>query len=161
MKYDLSVRQAAIDLFEQGCGDKSAASVLGLPEATVGEWLYTYRALGKEALFVTTHISYSYDLKVATARDVIERGMSKPEVMEKYGIASMSPLGSWCRKYREGGPDALLPKPKGRKPKPDKPVYASREEELEARVMELELELEIQKRINALADEIEQKSHRR
>ena len=110
---------------------------------------------------MTTHKSYSYDLKVAAARDVIERGMSKPEVMEKYGIASMSPLGSWCRKYREGEPDALLPKPKGRKPKPDKPVYASREEELEARVMELELELEIQKRINALADEIEQKSHRR
>ena len=161
MKYDLSVRQAAIGLFERGCGDKSTASALGLPENTVEKWLYTYRALGKEALFVTTHKSYSHDLKVEAARDVLEHGISKQEVMEKYGIASLSALEDWCRKYKKGGPDALLPKPKGRKPKPSKPIYASREEELEARVMELELELEIQKRINALADEIEQKSHRR
>lgn len=35
------------------------------------------------------------------------------------------------------------------------PEFSSREEELEARVRELGLELEIQKRINALADEIE------
>ena len=65
------------------------------------------------------------------------------------------PLERWCSAYREGGPDALLPKPKGRPRKPGKPAYASREEELEARVRELELELEIQKRINALADGLE------
>ena len=57
-------------------------------------------------------------------------------------------------------PDALLPKPKGR-PKKTEPVFASREEELEARVRELELELEIQKRINALAEEIERKRQTR
>ena len=110
---------------------------------------------------MATRKSYSHDLKVEAARDVLEHRISKQEVMEKYGIASLSALEDWCRKYKKGGPDALLPKPKGRKPKPSKPIYTSREEELEARVMELELELEIQKRINALADEIEQKSHRR
>ena len=36
--------------------------------------------------------------------------------MKKYGIASLSPLNSWVRKYREGGPEALRPKPKGRPP---------------------------------------------
>ena len=83
--------------------------------------------------------------------------MTRPDVLAKYGLASLSPLESWCRAYRDGGPDALLPKPKGRPRKPVKPEYASREEELEARVRELELELEIQKRINALADGIGRK----
>ena len=110
---------------------------------------------------MTTHKKYSHELKVAAARDVVENGMTRPDVMAKYGIASISPLESWCRAYRGGGPDALLPKPKGRPRKPGKPEYASREEELEARVRELELELEIQKRVNALADGIGRKSHRR
>lgn len=152
MRHGSELRKEAATLFDAGYAEKSAAHRLGLPVRTVGKWLYTYRALGKEALLVTKHKSYSYETKLAAARDVVDGGATKPETMERHGIASLSPLESWCRAYREGGPEALLPKPKGRKPKPEKPVYASREEELAARVRELELELEIQKRINALAD---------
>lgn len=155
MLRDRSLRETAVDLFEEGFGYKGTAAKLGLSANTVRKWLYTYRAVGKEALFVTTHKEYSHELKVAAARDVAEGGLSWVEVMEKHGIASLTPLKNWCRLYREGGPDALLPKPKGRKRKPDEPVYANRVEELEARVRELELELEIQKRINALADGLE------
>lgn len=161
MRHDLSIRKAAAGLFEEGHGFEYVAGQLGLAHNTVRKWLYTYRSRGKEALLVTTHKKYSYELKLAAARDVIEGGMTKAEVMAKHGIASLTPLEGWCRAYREGGADALLPKPKGRPRKPAAPVYASREEELEARVRELELELEIQKRINALADEIERNSHRR
>ena len=161
MRYNDLTRRKAAELFEAGAGGKGVASTLRMPEGTVRKWLYTYRALGKEALFVTSHKKYDHGLKVAAARDVVDKGMTLPEVMAKHGIASLTPLKNWCRAYREGGPDALLPKPKGRPRKPDEPVYASREEELEARVRELELELEIQKRINALADEIERRSHRR
>ena len=151
----MSVRQAAADLLSRGAGEKRVAAALGIPEKTAERWQYTYRALGKGALFVTTHKKYGHGLKVAAARDVVERGMTKPDAMAKHGVASITALERWCRAYREGGPDALLPKPKGRPRKPERPSYASREEELEARVRELELELEIQKRINALADGLE------
>ena len=161
MKHDSLTRRKAAELFERGVGNKGVASALQVPEKTARKWQYTYRALGKEALFVTAHKKYSHELKVAAARDVVENGMTKPDVMAKYGIASLTPLENWCRSYREGGADALLPKPKGRPRRREAPTYASREEELEARVRELELELEIQKRINALADEIERRSHRR
>lgn len=161
MRHGPDLRAEAVALFELGFGERSAARRLGLSVRIVKKWLYTYRAVGKEALLVEKRKSYSYETKLAAARDVVDRGATKPETMEKYGIASISPLERWCRDYRDGGPDALLPKPKGRSRKPEEPVYASREEELEARVRELELELEIQKRINALADEIERKSHRR
>ena len=161
MVHDRALREKAIERFDAGFGYESTAHELGLPVGTVMKWRYTYGALGKEALFVTSHKKYSHELKVATARDVVERGMTLADAMAKHGIASLTPLKNWCSAYREGGPDALKPKPKGRPRKPDKPAYASREEELEARVRELELELEIQKRINALADEIERRLHRR
>lgn len=154
------LRKKAVAYFEHGHGYKAVASHLGLPRDSVRQWLYTYNSLGKEALFVREKKFYNYDLKLAAVRDVIENGMTKSCVMQKYGIKSKTPLESWCRLYRKGGPDALLPKPKGR-PKAQPPVYATREEELEARIKELELELEIQKRINALADEIEQRRQTR
>ena len=161
MVHDRALREKAIERFDAGFGYESTAHELGLPVGTVMKWRYTYGALGKGALFVTSHKKYSHELKVAAARDVVERGMTLADAMAKHGIASLTPLKNWCSAYREGGPDALKPKPKGRPRKPDKPAYASREEELEARVRELELELEIQKRINALADEIERRLHRR
>ena len=156
----MDVRAEAVRCFEMGFADKFVGKLLGIPHGTVKNWLYAYRALGKEALFVTGHRTYSHDLKVEAAKAVIEGRMTKPEVMEAYGLKSRTQINTWCRLYREGGPDALLPKPKGR-PKKTEPVFASREEELEARVRELELELEIQKRINALAEEIERKRRTR
>lgn len=137
-----------------GFADKAVGKMLGIPHDTVRRWLYAYRALGKEALFVTEHRTYSHALKVNAAKAVIEGEMTKPEAMAAYGPKSKTQIDTWCRLYREGGADALIPKQKGR-PKKSEVYFASREEELEARVRELELELEIQKRINALADEIE------
>lgn len=159
MKWSKALRGQAIELFEYGYADKAVADRLNLPSETVRKWYYTYRALGKEALFMTKHKTYSPEVKAAAARDFLEDGLSKVEIMRKHGIASKSALDRWIRLYRERGPQALEPKPKGR-PKGQPAVYANREEELEARVRELELELEIQKRINALADEIEQRRHR-
>lgn len=155
MKHGVDARAEAVRYFEMGFADKIVGRLLGIPHSTVKRWLYAYRALGKEALFVTTHRKYDHETKVRAARAVIEGRMTKPEAMEAFGLKSSTQINAWCRLYREGGPDALLPKPKGR-PKKSGPIFSSREEELEARVRELELELEIQKRINALAEEIEQ-----
>lgn len=153
MKHSMDARAEAVRYFDLGYAEKAVASRLGLPVRTVNNWLYTYRALGKEALFVTKHRKYSLEEKVAAARSVVEGLTTKPEAMAAFGIKSRTQIDTWCRLYREGGPDALLPKPKGRPKKPAR-AFSNREEELEARVRELELELEIQKRINALADEI-------
>lgn len=152
----MEIRAEAVRYFDMGFAEKAVGGILGIPQTTVKRWLYTYRALGKEALFMAKRKTYPYDLKVEAARAVVEEGMPKPEAMATYGLKSKTQIDTWCRLYREGGPDALLPKPKGR-PRGPKPEFRSREEELEARVRELELELEIQKRISALADGIERK----
>jgi transposase-like protein len=148
-------------MFEQGLGYKSVARRLGCPPKAVKQWQYTFRAGGREALLVRKKTSYSHDLKIYAVRDFLEGGLSKPEIMEKYGIVSLTPLEAWVRKYRAGGPEALAPKPKGRRRRREPVVFESREEELLARIQELELELAIQKRINALADGNEHKRHDR
>ena len=161
MRWDLATRQEAIHLFELGYGYKAVGTSLGCPPEAVRKWLYTFRAGGKEALLVGENRTYSQELKIAAVRDFLEEGVSKPAIMEKYGVLSLSPLVKWIGLYREGGPDALAPKPKGRRRRAVPPVFESREEELQARIQELELELAIQKRINALADGSGRKRHER
>lgn len=161
MRWDLSTRQEAIRLFDLGFGYKAVGTRLGCPPATVRKWLYTFRVGGKEALLMREQRSYSQELKIAAVRDFLNEGLSKPEIMEKYGILSRTPLERWIKKYREGGPDALAPKPRGRRRRRGPLVFESREEELLARIQELELELAIQKRINALADESAQRRRSR
>lgn len=82
---------------------------------------------------------YSYETKVAAARAVADEGATVPEAMARFGIASASPLRKWARAYREEGPEALRPRPKGR-PKGAKAASGpmTREQELERRVRKLE-----------------------
>lgn len=153
----LDERIRAADMFGLGHGFEAVASALGVHRSTALKWQYAYRATGKEGLLSANKKAYTQQEKLEAVRLLLDEGLSKSEVMERMGIKSLTALERWVRDYRAGGPDALAPKPKGRRPKPDKPVYASREEELEARVRELELENAILKRINALADEIERR----
>lgn len=150
----------AIELLDAGWGDRAIASHLDLHRSTARKWAYAYRALGKEGLSDMRARNYSQEEKLEAVRLFLDEGLSKPQVMERVGIKSVTALERWIRDYRAGGADALAPKPKGRRPKAE-PACTSREEELEARVRELELELEIQKRINALADGLEPRWHRR
>ncbi len=159
-KDQIMKREQAVSLFERGFGYRSVAAQLGIPKATVLKWAYTYRALGREALFVTRHRTYDHETKVRAARAVLEGKMTKPEAMESFGLRSKTQIDLWCKLYREGGSDALLPKPKGR-PRKAEPAFSSREEELEARVRELELENEILKRLSALAEGIEHEQRTR
>lgn len=160
MRHSIEARSEAVRYFDLGFAETSISKVLGISESIVKKWLYTYRALGKEALFVTKHRKYDYETKVRAARAVIEGRMTKPEAMRAYSLKSKTQIDTWCKLYQQGGPEALLPKPKGR-PKKTEPVFSTREEELEARVCELELENEILKRFHALAVEIEQKRQTR
>jgi len=102
------------------------------------------------------HARYDYETKVAAARAVVDGGMSKPEAMTRFGIASATSLKQWCRLYREGGAQALKPKPKGR-PKGSGmgAVPPTREEELAERVRKLEAQVAYLKKSIAL------KAHRR
>ena len=153
LRHDRLLREQAVEMFERGCGYALTARRLGVPAETVREWQKTYRAIGRNGLLAmgVTYARYDYETKVAAARAVVDGGMSKPEAMVRFGIASATPLKNWCRLYREGGAQALMPKPKGR-PKGSGvgAVPSTREEELAERVRKLEAQVAYLKKSIAL-----------
>ena len=152
-KHDREVRTRAADLFAAGRGSKSVARELRVPEGAVRKWLLTYRAVGRETLLGMgkSHTRYGWETKVAAASAVVDGGRPKPEVTAELGIVSLAPLKAWCRAYREGGAEALRPRPKGR-PRGSGPEAApkTREQGLEERVRRLEAEVAYLKKLRAL-----------
>ena len=153
-KYGSGARSAAADMFERGLGRDAVARALGIPPGTVRKWQDTFRSVGREVLLgMGEKRSYDWETKVAAASAVVDSGRAKPEVMRGFGIASKSPLDSWCRKYREGGAEALRPKPKGR-PKGAEAAPATREQQLEREVRRLEAQVAYLKKSIALKAEL-------
>ena len=141
--YDVGLRLRAAELYDMGRGRASIAALLGIPEETVRKWLDIYRSAGIEVLAMMgkKHAAYSFETKLAAVRAVVDEGMTKPEAMAKFGIASPSSLKKWLKAYREEGPEALRPKPKGRPKGSGSPAEEmTREQELERRVRKLEAE---------------------
>ena len=136
-RYDDGFRREALELIKSGAGKDTLASRLAIPVYTARNWIRLYRSNGEEAVMGGGGSRrYDWETKVAAARDHVENGLTKAEVMAMHGIASVAPLERWCREYRSGGPEALGPRPKGRprgsrsRPKPE----PTREQELAKRV---------------------------
>lgn len=149
LRHDRLLREQAVEMFERGFGYGLTAGRLGVSAETVREWQKMYRVIGRGGLLAmgVKRAKYDYETKVAAARAVVDGGMSKPEAMVRFGIASATSLKKWCRLYREGGAQALKPKPKGR---PKGAVPPTREEELEERVRKLEAQVAYLKKSIAL-----------
>ena len=109
LRHDRSLREQAAQMFERGFGYGLTASRLGVSAATMREWQKMYRVIGRDGLLAmgVKRTRYDYETKVAAARAVVDGGMSKPEAMVRFGIASATPLKQWCRLYRQGGAQAL------------------------------------------------------
>ena len=149
LRHDRLLREQAVEMFARGFGYGLSARRLGVCAETVREWQKMYRVIGRGGLLAmgVKRAKYDYETKVAAARAVVDGGMSKPEAMVRFGIASATSLKKWCRLYREGGAQALKPKPKGR---PKGAVPPTREEELEERVRKLEAQVAYLKKSIAL-----------
>lgn len=156
-RHGIKVRKRALELFEAGFGKRSVSSSLGISAGTVEKWLYAYKAVGPEGPLNMgrTHNSYSFETKLAFARTVVDVGAVLADAMAAYGVVSRSSAQRWCKAYREGGAEALRPKPKGRpKGSPARQkAPATREEELEIKVRKLEAENAYLKKLEALRAE--------
>ena len=152
MRHNRLLRKQAAQMFERGFGYGSTARKLGVSAATVREWQKMYRVIGRSGFLAmgVKQARYDYETKVAAAKAVVDGGMSKPEAMVRFGIASVTPLKQWCRLYRQGGAQALKPKPKGRPKGSVRAVPPTREEELAERVRKLEAQVAYLKKSIAL-----------
>ncbi len=118
-KYDAKIRRRAVKILSTGVGHRALAVELGIPEATARQWARSYAVGGQSAIMNAgaKHRVYPYELKLSVVKDRLENGMSVREVMVKHGVPSESSVKTWCRQYRANGPEALINKPRGRKPR--------------------------------------------
>src|SRR5947209_4155894 len=58
---------------------------------------------------------YPYELRLRVVQAVVEGGASINGIAHAFGLGHMTVHG-WVRQFREGGPDALKPKPSGPPP---------------------------------------------
>lgn len=117
--YSTKVRKQAVKILAEGAGHRSLAAKLKIPEATARQWSRAYAVGGAEAVLNAgaRHNVYDYETKLNVVRDRLEKGKTVREVMIEYNVPSESSVKSWCRLYRTKGPEALIDKPRGRKPK--------------------------------------------
>lgn len=115
-KHDIDAGKKAAELFGKGRGFESVAKELSIPRSTVRKRQQIWKAFGSEALLSMDgkQARYTCSQKVAAAKAAVEDGMSEPDAMARHGIMPLAPLEKWCRAYREGGAEALRPRPKGR-----------------------------------------------
>lgn len=152
-RHDIEVRKRAAELIDLGYGKKALANALAISASIAEHWTHTYKAVGKEVFLDmgSKHRTYDQETKLAAVLDFLEGGLTKQEAMAKHAIASLTAFESWIRGYREGGPSALAPKPKGRPRAGGGPPRAvTREEELEAENRRLKAEVAYLKKLRAL-----------
>lgn len=152
-RYDVDLRRLAVSLIEGGAGKVALARALAIPPGTAKNWMLTYGAVGAERFIEmgSTHKAYDYETKLAAVRDHVDGGLSRREVMARYGITSASCVGAWSKLYREGGAEALRPRQRGRPRDPGPTSGArTRERELEEQNRRLRAEVAYLKKLHAL-----------
>ena len=152
--YDPKTRLKAVEMYlEQGCSASSIVETFGLSSVyTLIGWLDRYRRLGADGLANPEALKrYSPELKLAAVRMHVVEGQTLPATMEHFGIRNRTQLKNWCAQYRQGGPEALEPKPQGRRKKPE--ATAPVGETLDERCRRLEVENAYLKKSIALAEE--------
>lgn len=146
-------RSAAVALFEQGFADRAAATRLGVSRWPVQRLYRRWVIRGRGALVArTTKRSYPFELKLAVVKGYLAGEGSAGALARDHGLSSSKLVEAWARAFREGGEDALRPRPRGRPPRdgPTSPGEPSELERLRAENERLQAENAYLKKLRAL-----------
>jgi transposase len=141
-----------------GIGTKALADNNGIGRSVVERWVRLYRLHGLDGLKKKfTH--YSAEFKLSVLRHMWDNELSCNQAAAVFNIRHPAAVGTWECKHREGGIEALRPRPRGRptmptpaakKPSPTSGKARTREEELQAENAQLRMEVAYLKKLHAL-----------
>lgn len=126
--------------------------------AMVERWVMAYRAHGNAGLG-KKFSKYSAEFKLSVLRHMWDNRLSMIQTAAKFDIRHHAMVGIWERAYRDGGVEALMPRPRGRskamptpEPAPDNLPDDDKlcREQLLAEVKQLRMELAYTKKLQAL-----------
>jgi transposase len=140
-------------------GLRAVAQRYGIPSHfTVRKWVLAYQVHGNVGQSRGPS-QYSAQFKLSVLRDMWDNHLSMVQTAVKFDIRDHGMVGKWERAYREGGVEALAPRPRGKPkpmatpaPKPDSPIDDEKRsrEDLLAEVNYLRMELAYLKKLQAL-----------
>ena len=160
-KYDEQFKLAVVQdyLTDGSVGYQALAKRHGLAShAMLERWVMAYRLHGIAGLRKKSS-KYSAEFKLSVLRHMWDNQLSMIRTAATFDIRHHAMVGIWERAYRDGGIEALTPRPRG-KPKalptpesaPDNPPDDDKlsREQLLAEVKQLRMELAYTKKLQAL-----------
>lgn len=158
-KYNEQFKLAVVQHYLCGAeGYRTTATRFGLDHKTVKRWVDWFRAHGFDGLKKKfTH--YSAEFKLSVLRHIWDNDLSYGQAAAEFNIRNPGILRVWERAYRDGGIDALEPKPRGKPKKmpapttnPEQPRDDEKRsrDELLAEVQHLRMEVAYLKKLRAL-----------
>ena len=146
-------REQLVELFEQGMGYKAAANALGVSKHAVQSLYRRFVLRGRLCLVEKpTKQQYSFEIK----KEVVERhlaGETRMDLAREFGLSSDQLVKDWVRKWRKGGDEALIPKPKGRPKGSTAPKRLTEAEQLRRQIARLEAENAYLKKLRDLRNQ--------
>lgn len=159
-KYDYNFRLRCVKAVLSGKKSvKSIAKENGIEHSNLRLWLRFYECYGTEGLKSRTRQHYEPSFKIEVLDTINKEFLSLREACVRFNIPSESVIISWQKAYDLNGVSGLIPKPKGRPPKMDKPIKRkqrksstplTRDEELLKENEFLKVQNELLKKLHAL-----------
>ena len=123
-KYSYEFKMKVVQEYFDGKGGTKFLSKkfnISSPES-LRTWISAYKEFGPEGLMrKRENQNYSFEFKLHVIELYLRTEVSYKDLAMSVGINNPSLITRWVNDYRIAGPDALKPKPKGRKPKVAKP----------------------------------------
>ena len=160
-KYDEQFKLGIVQdyLADGSAGYRAVAKRYGLTSHTLLErWVMAYRLHGSAGLSKKSS-QYSAEFRLSVLRHMWDNQLSMIQTAARFDIRHHAMVGIWERAYRDGGVEALIPRPRGRpkamptpEPAPDSPPDDDKlsREQLLAAVKQLRMELAYTKKLQAL-----------
>lgn len=117
-KYDERFKLEVVQRYlsgDKGC--KALAREFGVSSTQVEQWVASYKRHGADGLRRKGHVKYSAQFKLEALERMQRENLSRTHMQALLDIRDAGAIARWERQYHEGGFAALLPRPKGRRPK--------------------------------------------
>lgn len=159
-KYNYDFKLRCVEAVSKGKGSvKSIARENGIEHSSLRLWLGFYKKYGKSGLKPRVKQQYDAVFKQEVLSTIDKEFLSLREACFQFNIPSESVIISWRKAYDLKGQCGLIPQPKGRPKRMDKPIKRkkrkstkplSREEDLLKENEYLRAENELLKKLQAL-----------
>lgn len=116
-KYDFEFKKKVVEAYLRGEGGyQTLSKKYGLKSTRqIGYWVKFYKKFVDEGLrLLENGRVYPFELKLLVVESYLKGNVSYSELGLKYGILNHRVIGSWIKKYKKDGPEALKNPQEGR-----------------------------------------------